>query len=90
MYEQMGRAVREKIKLENLGNVAALETKLTLLDMTGLRILPAYFNDNYVSLLPGETREITLDYEAQGPGETRLAIRGWNVTSRIISASEKK
>jgi hypothetical protein len=88
---ETGGAVLETIKLENRGNVAALETKLTLLDGKGERILPAYFSDNYVSLLPGETNEIIVQYSlGAGHGLPQLAVRGWNVASRIISTTEKK
>jgi hypothetical protein len=86
-----GGSTLETILLENRGKVAALETKLTLLDSTGSRILPAYFSDNYVSLMPGETQEITLQYGSRlGQGVPQLSLRGWNVPAKIISASEKK
>jgi hypothetical protein len=85
VYEQMGRAVHETIKLENKGATAALETKLTVLDSKGARILPAYFTDNYVSLLPGESKEIGVTYDGV-PGQ--LAIRGWNVQAGIGAAKK--
>jgi hypothetical protein len=88
-YESMGAVSHVNVRLENRGGTAALEVKLTLLDSaTGGRILPAYFSDNYVSLLPGETREITVDYRTQG--EPQLAIRGWNVPSGMLTVSPKK
>jgi exo-1,4-beta-D-glucosaminidase len=44
-------------------------------------ILPVLWEDNYVSLLPGESREITAQYSVRdsGPGEPMLKIKGWNV-----------
>jgi Glycosyl hydrolase 2 galactose-binding domain-like/Exo-beta-D-glucosaminidase Ig-fold domain/Glycosyl hydrolases family 2/Concanavalin A-like lectin/glucanases superfamily/Glycosyl hydrolases family 2, TIM barrel domain len=85
-YEQMGRNVHETIKLENGGKIVALETKLTLLDSKGARILPAYFSDNYVSLLPGESKQISVTYaSAQGQGTSKLAIRGWNVPTGTVT-----
>ena len=50
------------MKLENKGTAAALSNKLTLVNADGSRILPAYYSDNYVSLLPGETREVEIEY----------------------------
>jgi Exo-beta-D-glucosaminidase Ig-fold domain len=39
--------------------------KLTLIDATAkTRILPTYYSDNYVSLLPGESRTIEIEYPA--------------------------
>ena len=67
--------------LRNTGSAPALNVKLTLLDDHGARILPAYYSDNYVSLLPGETRRVTVDYPASGHATARIALRGWNVAA---------
>jgi hypothetical protein len=64
------------VTLTNPSNVPVLETKLTLLDARGARILPAYYSDNYVSLMPGETRTVTIDYDGGTPAS--IAVRGWN------------
>jgi hypothetical protein len=45
----------------------------------GSQVLPAYFSDNYVSLLPGEARTVTVRYPAAKANGARIAIRGWNV-----------
>jgi len=71
------------VSLQNTATVAALATKLTLLQADGTRVLPAYYSDNYVSLLPGERREITVEYP-QGTGATQIGIRGWNVISQTV------
>ena len=76
--------------LENRGKTAALEIKLTLVDpATGARILPAYYSDNYISLLPGEKREITIQYETTHP-TPQLAIRGWNLPAGMLTVVTKK
>ena len=78
--------VRVQIELRNTGTTAALANKLSLLNATdGSRILPAYYSDNYVSLLPGETREIEVTYPAKSAtGPAQLALRGWNLTKQVI------
>ncbi len=53
-----------RVQLQNKGAAVALQNKLTLLKADGSRILPAYYSDNYVSLLPGETREVEIEYPA--------------------------
>ena len=47
----------------------------------GEEILPVLWQDNYVSLLPGEKREITAIYRASELGAARPAVdvSGWNV-----------
>jgi len=75
--------------LENRGQTAALEIKLTLVDpATGARVLPAYYSDNYISLLPGEKREIAIQYDATR-AVPQLMIRGWNVPSGILTVEKK-
>jgi hypothetical protein len=87
-----GDTIRVRVRLENRGTVAALENKLTLLDAgDGARILPAYLSDNYVSLLPGESREIEIEYPASaGKAAPEVAVRGWNLAARTIAVTQGK
>ncbi len=87
-----GDNVRVHVQLQNLGTAAALETKLTLGNANdGSRILPAYLSDNYVSLLPGETREIEIEYPASsGRTSPQLALRGWNVPAQRVAVTPGK
>ncbi|MGC1202744.1 MAG: glycoside hydrolase family 2 protein, partial [Candidatus Acidiferrales bacterium] len=80
-----------RVHLKNDGIAAALETKITILNVADAsRILPAYLSDNYVSLLPGESREIDVEYPAAAHGAAQVAIRGWNLASRTISVTAAK
>jgi hypothetical protein len=83
--------------LENRSNSPALEIKLTLIDpATGARILPAYYTDNYISLLPGEKRYIGVAYmTTRSMAVTpqvmpKLLIRGWNVPSGVLPVTTDK
>jgi hypothetical protein len=69
------------ITLFNAGPTPALMARLTLLDAAGNRVLPAYYSDNYVSLLPGETRTIQAHCPASGRRCAAVALRGFNVES---------
>jgi hypothetical protein len=68
-----------QVTLQNPGGTPALAAKLTLVDGAGQRILPAFYSDNYVSLLPGETREIEVRYKGGRRASARINLRGWNV-----------
>jgi hypothetical protein len=74
------------VDLKNTGTAAALANKLTLLNASdGSRILPAYYTNNYVSLLPGESREIELEYPAKSAmGAAQVALRGWNLATQVV------
>jgi exo-1,4-beta-D-glucosaminidase len=47
----------------------------------GDEILPVFWQDNYVSLLPGEKREITASYRTSGLGGSKpeVQVTGWNL-----------
>jgi len=85
---RMSEKVRIHVQLQNRGGAAALETKLTLLGTDGSRILPAYLSDNYLSLLPGESHDIEIEYPASASRtEPQLAIRGWNVLAQTVAVT---
>jgi hypothetical protein len=78
------------VQLKNNGNAAAVMTKLTLIRAAdGARILPAYYSDNYVSLLPGESRDISIEYPASEKQQPQITIRGWNVISATIPVGKQ-
>jgi hypothetical protein len=82
-----GDMVKVTVQLSNPSTVVSLENKLTLIDAGDkARILPAYYSDNYISLLPGETRAIQVEYPASaGHGPAELTLRGWNAVPQVIA-----
>jgi hypothetical protein len=80
-----------RVELKNTGNAVALMNKLTLVNgVTGERILPAYYSDNYVSLLPGETREISIEHPATTGANATVTLRGWNLAQTKITVGPQK
>lgn len=79
-----GNETQATVTLRNTGTAPALNAKLTLIDAKGQRLLPAYYADNYVSLLPGETRTVTVRYPTKVAG-ARVALRGWNVVPAVAA-----
>jgi Exo-beta-D-glucosaminidase Ig-fold domain len=78
--------VTVKVQLTNAGTIVSLANKLTLIAAKdGTRILPAYFSDNYISLLPGETRSVEVQYPADTvKGAAEISLRGWNATPQTV------
>lgn len=70
------------VSLRNPSAAPSLHNKLTLQDIAGARILPAFYSDNYISLMPGEAAEIRI--EAAGGRPARLALRGWNTLGQTL------
>jgi len=87
-----GDEERVKVVLENTGSTAAIELKLTLLEADGkVRILPAYYSDNYVSLLPGEMKEIVVERpKTTVKAGLSVGLRGWNLEQRVLKAGTEK
>jgi hypothetical protein len=83
--------VKVEVQITNSGAAVSLENKLTLLSAAnGSRILPAYFSDNYVSLLPGESRTVSVEYPAgAAKGSAEIALRGWNSVPQTVAVSAK-
>jgi glycosyl hydrolase family 2/Ig-like domain-containing protein/concanavalin A-like lectin/glucanase superfamily protein len=67
------------VRLKNSGRTPVLNAKVTVLDHGGNRVLPVYYSDNYVTLLPGESRQLEIRCPAKSGQCARVALRGWNV-----------
>lgn len=74
-----------RVALSNTGSQPALETKLTVMNTDGSQVLPAYFSDNYVSLLPGDTRTVEIRYPTASARAAHIALRGWNIAPATVA-----
>ena len=81
-WEKSGGKVFLTVDIKNVGKNIALMTRLKVLrDRSKERVLPVYYSDNYFSLLPGETKQVILEFNAKDlQGENPvLGIEGWNL-----------
>ena len=54
-------------------------------DQTKKRILPVFYTDNYVSVLPGEEKVVTIDFAPSLiSGKTSVSVSGWNLKEMIL------
>jgi exo-1,4-beta-D-glucosaminidase len=77
-----GADVTTTVTLENPSKTLAFFVRLKVnKGPRGEEILPVRWQDNYVSLLPGEKREIAASYRARDLGGARpsVEVSGWNV-----------
>jgi len=67
------------------GGPVAFFNRLSLVDpATKKRVLPVFYSDNYVSVLPGESRTITMEYQPTvGQPAPVVTIEGWNVDRQL-------
>ncbi len=77
------------VTLENTGKSLAFSVRLKVNQGAGgAEILPVLWQDNYVSLLPGEKREIDATYAAKSleGAEPSVEVAGWNVARESTDA----
>jgi mannosylglycoprotein endo-beta-mannosidase len=67
------------------GNTVAFFNRVALINgSTNERLLPAFYDDNYVSILPGESKTVTVEYTGK---QSNLAVEvyGWNVEKQKVN-----
>ncbi len=86
-YSQEGKFGKIRLKVKNSSPTIAFFMFLDVLNpATKLPILPIYWNDNYVTLLPGEERTYEASYFLSDSNGAKplLEVKGWNVDKQII------
>ena len=80
--ERKGNDAVTSVTLENPSKSLAFFVRLKV-NKGSEEILPVLWEDNYVSLLPGEKRELTATYRAAELGSAKpiVEVSGWNVES---------
>jgi exo-1,4-beta-D-glucosaminidase len=84
-FEQMGTEQQVRITLQNPADTIAFFVNLSVVGrQSGLAVLPIYWDDNYVSLLPGESKTISASFSAADlrGEEPVVLIEGWNVKTQ--------
>ncbi len=81
-FDKDGPSTKVSVELENPSDDLALMVEIRVVrEETGEPVLPVYLDDNYITLLPKETRKIAGLFSTEDLlGETAaVRIRGWNV-----------
>jgi exo-1,4-beta-D-glucosaminidase len=80
-FSSRGGRGEARVTLHNPGPSVAFFVRLQVIGRGGEEALPVLWEDNYVSLLPGERRVITASYALRdlGGAAPQLIVSGWNV-----------
>lgn len=77
-YEKEGSNQKIVVDIENNNDTIAFLINLKLVEKgTDTLILPVFWDDNFVSLLAGEKRTVTVTFESDLEGEVK--VEGWNL-----------
>jgi hypothetical protein len=74
------------VTIENPGTGLAFAVNPKILKKTSLEpVLPVFWDDNYISLLPGEKRTISVEFYSKNLGgeDPVLKVDGWNVRAVV-------
>jgi hypothetical protein len=81
-------ACKVAVEVRNGSKAVALATRLKLVDpASGLLVAPVLYSDNYFSLLPGESKRVTLEFPARSAAgdQVSLQVEGWNVNATELA-----
>ena len=64
----------------------ALAVSYRLADGGGNTVLPVFYSDNYLMMMPGDRMTVTATVsDSRLPAVTALTVKGWNVSSRLVA-----
>jgi hypothetical protein len=75
------------ITLTNSSSTPALQARLrTVSSATGEDVLPTFYGDNYICLMPGDSKTVTVEFNRKylEGGTPSFELDGWNVTGKTI------
>ena len=85
-----GDGAEVTVQLSNPTDALAFFVGLRVVDAEGSSILPVLWDDNYVSILPGESRVLTARFPAEDDvSGAALAVQGWNVGAMEVKLGKK-
>src|SRR5439155_16915797 len=85
--ERDGDAERMRVTVENTGKDLAFMVRLSVTKgADGEHVTPVFWDENYFSLLAGETREVaaTYDLSSLDGKPAGLGVDGWNVVIQTL------
>jgi len=84
--EDQGDDALARVRVTNPSDHIAFFVQLAITGSSDQEILPVFWEDDYFSLLPSESRELTARIPRWAIGRTtpELEIGGWNILSDLI------
>ena len=89
--EENDELIISKIRLMNSSkNLAFFVNPSIRNGKEGDEILPSFWSDNYFSILPGQTKELTVEFQkSELTGEEAyLKLDGWNIVHRVVKMGQ--
>jgi hypothetical protein len=82
-----GETCKLAVSVANADKGIALAVRLKVVDAaTGLLVAPIVYSENYFSLIPGESREVVIEYQSRKVTgkDVKVMVEGWNVAAKEL------
>jgi exo-1,4-beta-D-glucosaminidase len=80
-----GREIR--VHLDNQSSVLAFQVRAAVRTKSGGLIAPVLWSDNWIELMPGESRMLTASLPDDADSTPVVQVEGWNVAAQSITPS---
>lgn len=85
-YQKEHGTIEVSIEAPEGGPVAFFNRISLVNQKTKERMLPVFYSDNYISVIPGETKTITIDAQSLSDlKDSQVSVKGWNVPMQYIT-----
>jgi exo-1,4-beta-D-glucosaminidase len=79
-----------QVRLQNESKALAFQVAVAAHDGHGEDIVPLIWSDNYVELMPGETRTLTATIPLHAMNNATVIVSGWNIPEQKLRLSSVK
>jgi len=79
-----------QLQLQNTSQTLAFQVSAAVRTHSGDLVAPVFWSDNYVSLLPGESRVLTAVLPKNAPADPMVLLSGWNVSLQTLHTGSEK
>jgi exo-1,4-beta-D-glucosaminidase len=79
-----------EVRLHNPSKALAFQVAVAVHDGHGEDITPIVWSDNYVALMPGESRMLTTVLPAHVPESAVINVSGWNIAEQTLHLAPAK
>jgi exo-1,4-beta-D-glucosaminidase len=79
-----------ELHLQNTSQGLAFQVSFAARTKTGDLIAPVLWSDNYIELMPSESRTITAILPKDAPANAEVLISGWNIAAETLHPSQER
>jgi exo-1,4-beta-D-glucosaminidase len=79
-----------QVRLQNNSKALAFQVAVAVRDAHGEDIAPTLWSDNYVELMPGETRVLNATLPSHATESSVVVVSGWNIPEQTMHLSPGK